>query len=160
MGQRVPGKATLMSFDHETQEKQRLREIARLYGYGADVLGEDAGVPEPPAQEAGGSIKMRDVALAMGKGSPFFAYSTPTETPYDQLQKGDKVSVWKRGTGEREFMYGMVHDVNISAGEVHLEFEGGLRSINVNDYLFVREASAPDGQPGNLAPGQTQTGTW
>ena len=149
-----------MSFDHETLEKQRLREIAKLYGYGSDVLGEEAGVPEPAAQEAGGSIKMRDVALAMGKGSPQFAYSVPAETPYDQLQKGDKIEVWKRGTGERAFMYGFVHDVNIPAGEVHCQFEGGLRSINVNDYLFVKLASAPDGQPGNLAAGQTQTGTW
>lgn len=147
--------------DHRASDTHA-HDIAKSYGFYTEpsdhlnpIQEQDAPVGEP-----GGSIKGPDVAAQMPSGSPQFATVIPPETPLEQLEKGDRVDVYKRGTGERALMYGMVHAVNVPFGEVHLESEHGLRSININDYQFVKLASAPDGMPGNMAGGQSGAAGW
>lgn len=132
----------------------RARDIAKAYGYSVD--GENTSEPN----RAIATIKGMDVALAMPSNSPQFATAIPPETPLEQIKKGDRVDVYKRGTAERALMYGIVHDVNLPFGEVHLQSEHGLRSLNINDYCFVKLASAPNGMLGNLTGGQSGTAGW
>jgi len=142
----------------------RAHDIAKSRGYYTEPSNHNDG----PLREQdtdlggtpGGSIKGLDVAKAMSPQSPQYATAIPAETPLDQIEKGDRVDVYKRGTAERALMYGLVHYVNVAFGEVHLESEHGLRSINTNDYAVVKLASAPDGLAGNLAGGQSGTAGW
>ena len=122
-----------------------LRAIAQSYGY--PVTEEEVGAPEPSGETS--TILGREIAQAMGPNSPQFNYAIPAETPLEQIDQGDRVDIYKRGTGERHFQYGVIEKVNLESQEIHIHTEAGNVVINLNDYAPVLVAKAPVGLPGN-----------